>query len=232
MGNPFRDFTKTEWILWLASLAAVTLSGVCSAERDFAGLTVSLIGVTSLIFMAKGNVIGEFLTVFFSLGYAAVSYGFGYYGEMLIYLLLQTPAALSAIVSWLRHPFQGRRSEVEIQRIGGRKTALLCVLSAGVAVLFYFLLDYFHTENLIVSTVSVGTSFLALSLLVLRSPLYAAAFMVNDVVLIALWSFATWQSISYLPMLVCFVMFLLNDLYGFYNWRKMQKRQSEGRENG
>ena len=36
---------------------------------------------------------------------------------------------------------------------------------------------------------------------------------------------ATWESIAYLPMMACFVTFFFNDLYGFYNWRRMQQRQ-------
>ena len=29
----------------------------------------------------------------------------------------------------------------------------------------------------------------------------------------------------FLPMVLCFVTFLVNDLYGFYCWRKMERRQ-------
>ncbi len=60
----------------------------------------------------------------------------------------------------------------------------------------------------------------------LRSPYYAIGYSANDVVLIILWILAAFTDISCLPMVACFVMFLFNDLYGFYNWRKMQKRQS------
>jgi len=31
----------------------------------------------------------------------------------------------------------------------------------------------------------------------------------------------------YISVLVCFVAFLFNDLYGFVNWQKMKKRQAE-----
>ncbi|MBO5270667.1 MAG: nicotinamide mononucleotide transporter, partial [Clostridia bacterium] len=82
-----------------------------------------------------------------------------------------------------------------------------------------------HTENLLISTISVTTSFFAASLVFLRSPYYALAYAANDVVLIVMWIMASVEDISYLPMILCFVMFLLNDLYGFVNWRRMEKRQ-------
>ena len=55
----------------------------------------------------------------------------------------------------------------------------------------------------------------------------AAAYSANDVVLIVLWIMASMENISYLPMVFCFIMFLANDLYGFYNWRRMRNRQEK-----
>ena len=54
----------------------------------------------------------------------------------------------------------------------------------------------------------------------------ALAYAANDVVLIVLWIMATAVDISYLSVVVCFAVFLINDLYGFLNWLKMEKRQS------
>ena len=61
----------------------------------------------------------------------------------------------------------------------------------------------------------------------LRSPYYALGYAANDVVLIVLWVLASVVDISYLSMVVCFIMFLVNDLYGFINWRRMQRKQGQ-----
>ena len=76
------------------------------------------------------------------------------------------------------------------------------------------------------STVSVATSFFAAYLTFLRSPYYALAYTANDIVLIVLWVISSFQDPSYLSMVACFVMFLFNDLYGFFNWLKMQRKQA------
>ena len=70
------------------------------------------------------------------------------------------------------------------------------------------------------------TSFLAVYLTARRSPLYAVAYAANDLVLIVLWSLAAMQDFSYLSVVVCFVMFFANDIYGFYNWSRMRRRQA------
>ena len=58
-----------------------------------------------------------------------------------------------------------------------------------------------------------------------RSPYFALAYAANDVVLIVLWILAARENISYLSVIICFVMFLVNDLYGYFSWKRMEKRQ-------
>ena len=101
-------------------------------------------------------------------------------------------------------------------------TAVGTVLATG---LFYFILQALGTANLFWSTVSIATSFAA-ALTFFRSPWYAAAYAANDVVLIVLWLLAARQSPASLPVAVCFGLFLVNDSYGFLQWRKMQQRQA------
>lgn len=178
-----------------------------------------------LIFVAKGEVLGQILTVVFSLAYAAVSLRFRYYGEMITYLGMTAPIAVMSVVSWLKHPYQAGKSEVAVARLTAGQIAWMSGLGLIVTVLFYFILAYFETANLLVSTVSILTSFLASYLMFCRSPAYALAYAANDLVLIVLWVLAAMDSLSYLPMVVCFAMFFCNDLYGFYNWRRMRSRQ-------
>ena len=102
--------------------------------------------------------------------------------------------------------------------------------AAAVTILFYFLLSYLNTANLIFSTISVFTSFFAAMLLICRSPYYALGYVANDVVLIVLWVLASIESLSYLPMVFCFLTFFVNDGYGFISWKRRQKRQAEAIE--
>lgn len=97
--------------------------------------------------------------------------------------------------------------------------------AAAVTVLFYFILEYFHTANIVPSTLSVTTSFVAVYLTFRRSPLFALAYASNDIVLIVLWILASIYDIRYVSVAVCFVTFLVNDIYGYISWQKMKRRQ-------
>lgn len=221
-------FSRSEQILWSGSAGLVLLSFLTFDQENFMTLAASLIGVTSLIFNAIGNPIGQALMILFSLLYGIISYSFSYYGEMITYLGMTAPMALFALISWLRNPYNGNRAEVAVNRICKGETVFMCVLTAVVTVAFYFILDYFNTANILPSTVSVTTTFLAVYLTFRRSPYFALAYAANDVILIALWILAAREDISYLSVIICFVMFLVNDLYGFMSWKRMEMRQHNG----
>ncbi len=222
--NPFKSLTAFEWTLLISSLCVVTLSFLLSPSKDFLTLAASLIGVTALIFVAKGLVFGQILIVIFALLYGVTSCIFSYYGEMITYVFMSAPAAVAAIISWLKHPFE-RSSEVKIARVSVKRLILCLLSSIIVSVIFYFVLKTLGTANLLVSTLSVATSFFASVLMFLRSPIYALAYSLNDIVLIVMWILASIEDPGYIPMIFCFVMFLLNDLYGFINWCRMRKKQ-------
>ncbi len=220
----FSHLTLFERTLWIVSAAVVTASFLLSPHKDYLSLTASLIGVTALIFVAKGYVLGQILTVVFSVFYGIISIYFGYYGEAITYLLMTTPVAVAAIISWVRNPYKGT-IEVKVARLSKKQILWLTISSALVTALFYFLLDKLGTKNMLPSTISVTTSFVACYLTVARSPYYAIGYSANDIVLIVLWIAASYENIGYLPMVFCFVMFLVNDLYGFINWKRIERKQ-------
>ncbi len=219
-------FTRVEIILWCSSVFFIITSFILFDRVSYFKLMASLIGVTSLILNAKGNPIGQFLMIIFSILYGIISYSFAYYGEMLTYLGMSGPMAFIALISWLRNPYNGRKSEVKVNTLKKKEVILMLILSVLVTILFYFILKAFNTTNLIPSTISVITSFIAAYLTFRRSPYFALIYASNDIVLIVLWVMATFTDISYLSVIICFIVFLVNDLYGFINWLKMEKKQS------
>ena len=218
-------FSPMEWTIWMVSVLVITLAFCLVGAFQPLTLVASLVGVTSLIFIAKGNVLGQFLIILFSILYAIVSYTQRYYGEMITYLGMSLPSAAVACVTWLKNPSKKGKSEVQIAEMSGKKWLFLAVFAAAVTAAFYFILKAFDTNRLYLSTLSVTTSIVPATLLIFRNPYYAVGYACNDLVLIGLWTYSCFSSLSYLPMLVCFITFFVNDMYGFYNWKRMQKRQ-------
>ena len=220
-------FSKGEIIIWLFEIVLIVTFFCIFDREEFISLIASLIGVTALIFCAKGNPIGQALVIVFSVLYGIIAFGFSYYGEMLTYLGMTAPMAVISLISWVKNPNGENRSEVKIRSLKKLDILIMIPATIAVTVAFYFILRVFGTANLVTSTISVTTSFVAAYLAYKRSPYYAIAYILNDIVLIILWSFAALEDISYLSVIICFVAFLINDTYTFINWKKMQRKQKE-----
>lgn len=218
-------FSMSELVLWMSSMMGIIISFCIFDRTNYMTLCASVIGVTSLIFNAKGNPFGQLLMIIFSLLYGIISYSFSYYGEMMTYLGMTMPMAAVALLSWLKNPYHGNRSEVQVNKISKRECLWMWVGTLVVTLFFHFILAYFHTANILPSTISVSTSFLAAYLTFRRSPYFALAYAANDAVLIVLWILASADDRKYFSVVVCFAAFLFNDIYGFFSWRRMKERQ-------
>jgi len=221
-------FSKLELVLWFSSVSLILISFWAFDRENYLTLLASLIGVTSLIFNAKGNPFGQFLMIIFSLLYGIISYTFAYYGEMITYLGMTMPMAAFALVSWLKNPYKGNKTEVKVNSISRLESLFMWIATAVVTVLFYFILKHFDTANILPSTLSVTTSFLAVYLTFRRSPYFALAYAANDIILIALWTLASIADTKYISVIVCFIAFFINDIYGYVNWQKIKARQHIG----
>ncbi len=222
-----RYFSVAELFLLFGSSLIIVVSFCVFDRKNYLTLVASLVGVTSLIFNAKGNPIGQILMIVFSLLYGIISYTFSYYGEMITYLGMTLPMAVFSFVSWLKNPYKGNKAVVKINSITRGEKAIMWLLTLAITSGFYFILKYFNTANIIPSTISVATSFLAVYLTFRRCATFPLAYAANDVILIVLWILASISDTSYISVVVCFVAFLINDVYGFINWRRMKKSQND-----
>lgn len=171
MNNPIKTLTKKEWLLWLGSLLIVVISNIMTGEIDILTLAAALIGATSLIFAAKGNVWAQILMIIFCILYGIISWKFHYWGEMITYLGMSMPMAVWSTITWSRNSKKSNGS-------------------------------------------------------------YALGYASNDIVLIILWVMASIKDPSYFPVVVNFMIFFLNDMYGFISWKKREERIEEKIEIG
>lgn len=225
--NILSYLTKFEIILWCSSVTAIIISFFAFHQDNFLNLITSLIGATLLILNAKGNVWGQILTIVFSILYGIISYSSAYYGEMITYMGMTMPIAIISTITWIKNPAQNGKNEVKVNQLKVREYIFIAFLSIMVTIVFYFILKAFDTAVLWLSTISVFTSFIASYLTMRRSEYYAIGYAANDIVLIILWSIAAKSDKQYISVVICFAVFLVNDIYGYINWLKMKKSQSQ-----
>lgn len=225
MTNPFSNFKYYDYILLVVSVAVVITSNIITETVSPMVLVATSLGVIALLFLAKGNVWGQIICIIFSALYGIISFKIRYYGEMITYMFMTLPMAVFSTVSWLKNPSREDKATVAIHMLTSKEKLLTAVLSVIVTWIFYYILKYFNTANLTISTVSITTSFLASYLTYYRNPYYAFWYGLNDIILIILWILATIKNFRYFPMIICFVIFLINDSYAFILWKIRQKKQ-------
>ncbi len=220
-------FNLVEYTIWIISSIVIITVFFAFHNTDYVQLIGCLIGVFSILLVSKGSPIGQLTTIIFSVFYGIVSYFIRYYGEMITYLGMTTPIAILALINWIRHPSKGNKAEVEVNHLQWQEYILMLLTAAGVTLGFYFILKELNTNNLIFSTLSVYTSFIAAYMTMRRSRFYAVGYMLNDIIILVLWSLAAKTNLSYLAMVVTSITFLINDLYGFVNWTKLSRKQKK-----
>ena len=220
-----RYFAKHEIILWCVSVICIVLPYCIFDKNNLGIMLVSIFGVTAIIFIAKGNPVGHVMMIVFGVVYAILSYEMKYYGEMLTYAGMTVPMSVASLISWLKNPFEKNKLEVEIANLTKKDYLIMLISSISVTTIFYFIIDLFGTANIVVSTISVFTTFTAVFLTYKRSEFFALGYLVNDIVLIVLWLMACVTDIKYVSVVAGFFAFMFMDSYTFINWSRMKKRQ-------
>lgn len=223
----FHYFTPIELIIVFTSIIIISLTFFIFDGDNYFSYIASIIGVMSLILNAKGNFIGQIIGIVFCTFYAVISWSYRYYGEVITYFGMTMPFAIVSLVSWIKNPYKDNKTEVTVNSVKIKEILICIPFALTITFIFYFILRSFNTSNLLISTVSVLTSTVAVYLTFRRSPYFALAYALNDIVLIVLWTIASINNVGYVSIMACFVAFLLNDIYGFIAWEKMRRRQND-----
>ena len=220
----FKDWTNFEKVLLFGSIVIVGLVGILF-KSDLLTISCSIVGIITALLLAKGKNLGQVFGLLITILYSIVSFKNKYYGEVLIYALLMLPMYIIGIITWINHKNE-KTNSVEINTINKKEWIIVSIVFVGVFICIYCLLKAFNTNELVVSTISVLASLFAVYLQIRRSKYSFSFYMVNDIILMFLWGMPVVRG-SYIlfPMLLNPTINLINDAYGFYNWKKTEKIQ-------
>lgn len=224
----FKSWNLFEKLFLIISLFIVIGCFFLGTDKNILSLVTSVLGVITVIFGAKGLVWAPIINIIYNIVYILLSYSQGFYGEVIIYIFLMTPLNIAMIVSWFKNKSKKDENIVAVNKLSKKEYILLFVFTLFISVIFYLLLKALNTSALLISTISLIDSFIASYLLFRRCSNYALSYIVNDIILIVLWSFAIKNNgIAYLPIVLSFIVFLVNDIYGLISWKKREKEQNK-----
>ena len=221
-----KEWTIFEKILLFGSIIVISSVGLVF-KSDLLTTSCSLLCIITVLLIAKGKNIGQVLGVLVTIMYSVVAYKNKYYGEVLINLLLMLPLYIIGIITWINHKDE-KTNFVEINSIQKKEWIIVAIVFICAFIGIYNLLDFFNTNELIVSTISVLVSLFAAYLQMRRSRYSFSFYLINDIVLMFLWGIPVIQgNYTLFPILLNPMVNFINDMYGSYNWKRTEKIQKD-----
>ena len=222
----FKEWTKFEKTLSFGSIFIIILVGIVF-KSDILTTSCSVVGVITAFLHAKGKNLGQVFGLLITALYSVVSFKNKYFGEVLIYLTIMLPMYIIGIISWARHK-NIETNSVEINRVKKKELGIIIILSGFIYIGIYYLLRFFNTNELIISTASVLISMLAMYFQVRRSRYSFSFYLINDIILTLLWGIPVIKgNLLLFPMFINPIINLISDIYGLHNWKRIEKIQKK-----
>ena len=226
MKNFFKNWNLFEKMFLISSLLVITICFLFTNDKSIITLLTSIFGILTVLCGAKGLIVAPIINIIYNVVYTIISISEHYYGEAIIYIFLMMPINIITIVSWLKNKSKENKNIVKVNKIKTKEYICLFITTILLTIGFYFLLKVLNTNELIISTISLVTSIIASYLMLRRSSNYAIVYILNDIILITLWSISVKNNgAKYIPIVITFIVFFINDIYGFISWKKREKNQ-------
>ncbi len=219
MKKQISDWTKKEKNFLLIGLILIFTTGIIF-KSDLLTISASFCGFLCALTQAKGKIISQFIGLIEVFLYSMVSYRSHYYGEVITYMVILLPLYIAGIYSWMTH--QDKESKKVIKNeISKKESIILFITNIFLFIMIYQLLKYFHTSQLIISTLSLIVSLTATYLIVRRSKYGFLFYIINDIILIILWGIPVIKGeLILIPLIIDVILLFINDTYGWKKWNK------------
>lgn len=202
---------------WLLLFIAMQIGIYIYNPDSILGMVSGIAGIICNVFVSKGKISNYFFGLIFAYTYFYISLGANFLGEMNTTLYVYIPAQFIGYFLWKANMQKEQNSDAVIAKSLTVKgwVGLLAFLIIG-TLLFVELLNYYGGSSTGLDGLSTIIVIAAQVLMVLRYREQWLLWIVLNIISIALWAENT-------SMYVMYSAYLLNSLYGYYNWSKLQK---------
>ena len=221
----FKEWTWFERI-WLLLFSIVNVFLYLKWDSGLIGLISAMSGMLCVVLVAKGKISNFVFGIVNTATYAYISYGYGLYGESMLNALNYLPTQFIGLRMWQRHRSENkvRDEDIEIKRLNVKGWAIVIASVVVGAYAYMHVLMALDAQQVRIDSVAVVMSVVAQILLTLRYAEQWLLWILVNVLSIVLWVVTLSQSGgSDYTMPVMWTAFLINSIYGWINWLKLQQ---------
>ena len=219
----FKDWNLFEKS-WLIIFTLINVAVLIYSKEGILGFTASVTGMLSVILVAKGKISNYYFGIINVVIYGFISYNSKYYGEAMLNILYFLPMQIIGFMMWRRNNLNIDESkEVKAERMTAKEIILWSVLS-GIAVIVYgIILKKLNNTLPMADSFTTVLSVTAMILMVKRYIEQWIVWIMIDIVAIYMWLFIK----SDYNITIMWIAYLVNAVYGLYNWAKLYRRERE-----
>lgn len=213
--------------LWILIFTLINFYLFFSWDDTVIGLISSLAGMLCVVLVAKGKISNYYFGIIQSATYAYISYTYGLYGEAMLNALFYLPIQFIGIYLWNKNKVSAstKGEDIVAKRMTISNWSLFVVLTIAFSVLYAFLLAKIGGKQVHIDSFAVVLSIGAQILMLKRYAEQWIIWIIVNVLSIVLWFNALQEGGNDYTVLVMWTAFLVNSIYGYFNWLKMVKIQ-------
>jgi len=216
----FADWTLFEKS-WLAVFTLINIYLFFAWGDTVTGLVASLTGMMCVVLVAKGRISNYYFGIVNALLYGYIAYQSKYYGEVMLNVGYYFPMQFLGLWFWTKN-----KEKVDVVKVltltNAQRLQWLLVCIVGV-IGYYLVLNAMGGNLPFADSISTVLSVLAMILMVKRVTEQWILWIIVDIVSIYLWLTVFLKEGNDVSMLVMWSAFLVNAIYGYYNWNRMAK---------
>jgi nicotinamide mononucleotide transporter len=217
-----------EWgtfeLIWLVVFTAINLFLFFAWHDTIIGLVASLTGMLCVVLTAKGKISSFYFGLINIFTYSYVAFKSAYYGDVMLNMLYFLPMTFVGIYYWKRNQkLNNGNKELIVSCLKWKDKTYWFTLSVLSIILYGLFLQFLGGTLPFVDSLTTVFSIVATILLTKRLTDQWFYWIMVDVFSIVMWAYIFFRDGNDITILVMWCAFLVNALYGYYNWKKMEK---------
>lgn len=224
----FKNWTLFEKIWIVAAIGIITTLSIIWQE-NWLGFVSSIAGILCVIMAAKGKISTFYFGFIQASTYAYISFGYGLYGEAMLNAFFFLPFQIIGWILWQKNRKKSgssvRGEDVYAKRLSSKQWMFLAPIIVVSIIGYAFFLDSIGAQQVRLDSAAVVLSVFAQILMSLRFAEQWLLWIVINVLTITLWVITLVQSGGNdWAVLAMWGAFLINSVYGYWNWRKISTK--------
>jgi nicotinamide mononucleotide transporter len=209
--------------LWLLLFTAIIVILSLLWKDTLIGVICSLTGIWCVILTAKGRISNYAIGTVNIILYAIIAYSNKYYGEVMLNIVYFLPMQAVGLYIWMKHKKNNSLDTVVTNFLSNRNRIIWVLVSVSSAYFYGLLLEKLGGTLPFLDALSTTFSIVAMVLMAWRFMEQWILWIIVDVVTVLMWLYVFVNGGNDISVLVMWIAYLINAIYGASNWIKMSK---------